>query len=39
VLCHVPSRDRACIDWRAGNASDGFYYDPVAGVMEVRRLR
>ena len=39
VLCHVPASARARIDWLAGNASDWFYYDPVAGVMEVRRLR
>ena len=25
--------------WIADNASDWFYYDPIAGVMEVRRLR
>jgi len=39
VLCHVPSATRARIDWLAGNASDWFYYDPVAGVMDIRRLR
>nr|WP_298134124.1 hypothetical protein [uncultured Pseudoxanthomonas sp.] len=39
VLCHVPASARARIDWLAANASDWFYYDPVAGVMEVRRLR
>ncbi|MCH6483282.1 hypothetical protein MMG85_06840 [Pseudoxanthomonas sp. LH2527] len=39
VLCHVPAPARSRIDWLAGNASDWFYYDPVAGVMEVRRLR
>lgn len=39
VLCHVPTPARARIDWLAGHASDWFYYDPVAGVMEVRRLR
>jgi hypothetical protein len=39
VLCHVPSSTRARIDWLAGNDSDWFYYDPMAGVMETRRLR
>lgn len=39
VLCHVPASARSRIDWLAGNASDWFYYDPIAGVMEVRRLR
>jgi len=39
VLCHVPSTARARIDWLAGNTSDWFYYDTVAGVMDVRRLR
>ena len=39
VLCHVPAPARSRIDWLAGNASDWFYYDPVAGVMEVRWLR
>ena len=39
VLCHVPAPARSRIDWLAGNASDWFYYDPVAGVMEIRRLR
>jgi hypothetical protein len=39
VLCHVPPTARARIDWLAGNGSDWFYYDPMAGVMEVRRLR
>ncbi len=38
VLCHVPPAARARIDWIADNASDWFYYDPMAGVMEVRRL-
>ncbi len=39
VLCHVPPTARARIDWLAGNDSDWFYYDPMAGVMEARRLR
>ena len=39
LLCHVPPTARARIDWLAGNASDWFYYDPMAGVMETRRLR
>lgn len=39
VLCHVPASARSRIDWLADNASDWFYYDAVAGVMEARRLR
>ena len=39
LLCHVPPASRSRIDWLAGHAGDGFYYDPVAGVMDVRRLR
>ena len=39
VLCHVPPAQRARIDWLAGNGSDWFYYDTMAGVMELRRLR
>lgn len=39
VLCHVPPTQRARIDWLAGNGSDWFYYDTMAGVMELRRLR
>lgn len=38
VLCHVPSTARARIDWLAGNGSDWFYYDAMAGVTEARRL-
>ena len=39
VLCHVPPASRARIEWLASHAGDWFYYDPVAGVMDVRRLR
>lgn len=39
VLCHVPPIARARIDWLDDNGSDWFYYDPIAGVMEARRLR
>lgn len=39
VLCRVPMPARARIDWLADHASDWFYYDPILGVMEVRRLR
>lgn len=39
VLCRVPPASRARIDWLASHAGDWFYYDPIAGVMGVRRLR
>ena len=39
LLCHVPPASRSRIDWLANHPSDWFYYDPVAGVMAVRRLR
>lgn len=39
LLCHVPPASRSRIGWLAGHAGDWFYYDPVAGVMDVRRLR
>lgn len=38
LLCHVSADTRANIDWLAGNADDWFYYDPIVGVMEVRRV-
>ncbi|RZA34063.1 MAG: hypothetical protein EOP92_17600 [Lysobacteraceae bacterium] len=38
LVCHVPPATRAQIDWLRASAEDWFYYDPMAGVMEVRRL-
>ncbi|MFC6186103.1 hypothetical protein [Pseudoxanthomonas japonensis] len=39
VLCRVPLAARIQTGWLGDQASDWFYYDPVAGVMEARRLR
>ncbi|MET0892045.1 MAG: hypothetical protein ABWY01_00570 [Pseudoxanthomonas sp.] len=39
LICHVPAASRRAIDWLAGATEDWFYYDPVAGVMQVRQLR
>lgn len=39
VLCRVPLAARIRTGWLGDQASDWFYYDPVAGVMEARRLR
>ncbi|WP_334178394.1 hypothetical protein [Pseudoxanthomonas sp.] len=39
VLCHVPPATRMQTGWLADHASDWFYYDPIAGVMELHRLR
>lgn len=39
VLCRVPLDARIQTGWLGDQASDWFYYDPVAGVMEARRLR
>ncbi len=39
LICHVPVASRQAIDWLAGHAEDWFYYDPMAGVMDVRQLR
>lgn len=38
ILCHVPVEAREAISWLANESEDWFYYDPVAGVMSVRRL-
>ncbi len=38
LLCHVPAAARKEIGWLQDSIEDWFYYDPVAGVMEVRRL-
>jgi hypothetical protein len=39
LICHVPAQARRDIDWLAGHEQDWFYYDPVAGVMEIIPLR
>ncbi|WP_062352273.1 hypothetical protein [Pseudoxanthomonas mexicana] len=39
VLCRVPLAARIKTGWLGGQASDWFYYDPIAGVMELKRLR
>lgn len=38
VVCHVPAEARKQIGWLQDSREDWFYYDPMAGVMEVRRL-
>lgn len=38
VLCRVEPGTRAQISWLRDNHSDYFFYDPIIGVMEVRRL-
>ena len=38
LVCHVPPAARTQIDWLQASTEDWFYYDPMAGVMEVRRL-
>ena len=38
LVCHVPAEARKQIGWLQDNREDWFYYDSVAGVMEVRRL-
>jgi ribosomal protein S4E len=39
ILCKVPQEVRAKIDWIAPNKSDYFYYDSMAGIMEIERLK
>lgn len=39
LVCHVPAAARTQIGWLQGSPEDWFYYDPMAGVMEVRQLR
>ncbi len=38
IVCRVPQEVRAKISWIASNKSDYFYYDQMAGVMEIERL-
>lgn len=38
IVCKVPKEVRAKISWIASNESDYFYYDQMAGVMEIIRL-
>ena len=38
LVCHVPAHVRKDIDWLADSSEDWFFYNPVAGVMEVRRV-
>ena len=38
LICHVPSDVRASIGWLADQDEGWFYYDPVAGVMSIRRV-
>ena len=38
LVCHVPAAARKKIGWLQDSSEDWFYYDPMAGVMEVRRL-
>lgn len=38
MICHVPQPQRRQIVWLADNRSDYFYYDTMAGVMEVHRI-
>jgi hypothetical protein len=38
IVCRVPQEVRAKISWIASNKSDYFYYDHMAGVMEIERL-
>ncbi|KAF1719293.1 hypothetical protein [Pseudoxanthomonas wuyuanensis] len=39
LLCRLPAQVRRDIDWLSGNEQDWFYYDSVAGVLEVKPLR
>ncbi|UXY14559.1 hypothetical protein N8I74_14700 [Chitiniphilus purpureus] len=38
VFCHMPANARRRIPWLAENKSDYFYYDTMAGVMEIRLI-
>ena len=38
LVCHVPARVRKDIGWLSDSGEDWFYYSPVGGVMEVRRV-
>jgi hypothetical protein len=38
LICHVPAASRQAIDSLADESEDWFYYDPMAGIMGVRRL-
>lgn len=38
LVCHVPAEARKQIGWLQDSGEDWFYYDAMAGVMEVRRL-
>ncbi len=38
LVCHVPAEARKQIGWLQDSSEDWFYYDAMAGVMEVRRL-
>lgn len=35
ILCFVPTQSRKSIPWLEDNTSDYFYYDKMAGIMEI----
>jgi len=38
IMCFVPMQSRKGIPWLADNKSDYFYYDEMAGVMEINLI-